>query len=755
MNRLFSKKFIAASERYGTENDPIPAPFFRKTFICADSVTKAEITVCGLGFYELYINGVNITKGLLAPYISNPDNLLYYDTYNIKPYLQGGKNVIGLLLGNGFLNAAGGYIWGFTEAAFRSAPKAALHAEITFSCGEKLSFEADKTFKTHVSPILFDDERMGEIYDANFEIPDWCAPDYDDSGWKPAIRAVTPKGAAVAPIAEPIVKTGEIPPAAVFPSGDGFIYDFGVNSAGLCRLKINGEKGQRVDIYFGEVLKNGRLFRENIVCDKNVRYSQHDAYICKGEGTEVFVPHFTYHGFRYAYVTGITEEQATEELLTYLVFNSDLKEVGDFKCSDGVANKIQEITRRSTLSNMYYFPTDCPHREKNGWTGDVVLSAEHMLLNLSVENSLKDWYRNICLSMREDNCVSSIVPTSGWGSGHGPAWNGIIIYLPYFIYKYRGDISLAEHGREYIKRYMSFMISTIRENGTACYGLGDFVPTGRDPEDYYCPLEITTSFITMDSFEKCGLLFGLLGDTESSEKAYKYAERMKSAIRAEYFNEETLTMKSNTQTAQAMALYFGILSPAEEEGAAKVLVDIIHNDNDHMRLGVLGGRILFHVLSKYGYIDLAYKMITQSTYPSYGNWVARGATTLWEEFYEEGTKISSLNHHFWGDVSHWFISSLCGICYNPGGLSLYSINICPHFPNELDSAKAYHLSPVGRISSKWQRSGEKIILCITVPEHTFGKIIVSDGYTFENGETERSLLSGKYLLIKDVKKDEK
>lgn len=250
----------------------------------------------------------------------------------------------------------------------RSAPKLALHAEITFSGGEKLRFEADETFKTHDSPILFDDERMGEIYDANKEIPDWCAPNFDDSGWKPAVKAAAPKGAAVTPIAEPIVKTGEMPPVAILPSGDGFIYDFGVNSAGLCRLKIKGGKGQRVDMYFGEVLKDGILFQENIVCDKNVRYSQHDAYICRGGGTEVFVPRFTYHGFRYVYVTGITKEQACADLLTYLVFNSDLKEVGGFDCSDAVANKLQEITRRSTLSNMYYFPTDCPHREKNGWT---------------------------------------------------------------------------------------------------------------------------------------------------------------------------------------------------------------------------------------------------------------------------------------------------------------------------------------------------------------------------------------------------
>ena len=752
---MFSKKFIAASERYGTVDNPVPAPLLRKNFVCAGSVTAAEITVCGLGFYELYINGANITKGLLAPYISNPDDLLYYDTYNIKPYLKNGENVIGLLLGNGFLNAAGGYIWGFTEAAFRSAPKLALHAEITFSDSERLCFEADETFKTHDSPILFDDERMGEIYDANKEIPDWCAPNFDDSGWKPAIKAAAPKGAAVTPIAEPIVKTGEIPPVAVLPSGDGFIYDFGVNSAGLCRLKITGGKGQRVDMYFGEVLKDGRLFQENIVCDKNVRYSQHDAYICRGGGTEVFVPHFTYHGFRYVYVTGITKEQACADLLTYLVFNSDLKEAGGFDCSDATANKLQEITRRSTLSNMYYFPTDCPHREKNGWTGDVVLSAEHMLLNLSVEKSLKDWYRNICLSMQEDNCVSSIVPTSGWGSGHGPAWNGIIIYLPYFIYKYRGDLSLAEYGREYIKRYMSFMVSTIRGDGTACYGLGDFVPTGRDPEDYYCPLEITTSFITMDSFEKCGYLFELLGDAESVASAYKYAEKMKAAIRLKYFNAKTFTMMSKTQTAQAMALYFGILHADEEKGAAEELVNIIHRDNDHMRLGVLGGRILFHVLSRYGYTDLAYKMITQSTYPSYGNWVARGATTLWEEFYEEGTKISSLNHHFWGDISHWFISSLGGICYNPCCDNLYSVNICPHFPKTLTHAEAYHLSPVGKITSKWRRNGQEIILDITVPEHMFGKITVSDGYTFEDGKTEMPLLSGKYLLVKDGKKNEK
>lgn len=203
-------------------------------------------------------------------------------------------------------------------------------------------------------------------------------------------------------------------------------------------------------------------------------------YICKGEGEETYTPSFTYHGFQYVLVTGITPEQATSDLLTYVVMNSDLKERGGFTCSDPTVNTLQELTRRSDLANFYYFPTDCPQREKNGWTADAALSSEHLLLNLSPETSYREWMRNICKAMDDRGALPGIVPTGGWGFhwGNGPAWDNVLLYLPYFVYLYRGDKTILEESAASILRYLHYLTTRVNEEGLIKIGLGDWVSAG-------------------------------------------------------------------------------------------------------------------------------------------------------------------------------------------------------------------------------------------------------------------------------------
>ena len=215
---------------------------------------EGEILITACGFYELFLNGRWITKGPLAPYISNPDDLVYFDRYAVA--LQPGENVIALLLGNGFQNNPGGYTWWFDRGDFRGAPQFALELRV----GEQPVLVSDESFKTAPSPIVFDDYRFGEHYDANREIPGWNAPGFDDSGWANAIPAPTPRGEARLCEAEPIAVTGEMEPVEILPCEDGsFIYDFGLNCAGVCRLKVRGENGQRIELQHGERLINGKM----------------------------------------------------------------------------------------------------------------------------------------------------------------------------------------------------------------------------------------------------------------------------------------------------------------------------------------------------------------------------------------------------------------------------------------------------------------------------------------------------------------
>lgn len=743
----FPKKFIAATEEYCTLEKHVPAPYLRKSFTINGEVAKAEVIISGLGFYELSLNGARITKGVLAPYISAPDDVVYYDSYDITEKLTQSENVIGVILGNGLQNNPGGRSWDFDKARWRGAPKTALRVDVTYKNGETFSFESDESFKTSPSPITFDDLRCGEFYDARLEQPGWDTPGFDDTGWASARRAPLPRGSAVLCAVEPVVVTQSLKPQTITKQDGGFLYDFGVNCAGVCHLKINGEAGQTVSLEHGEYLVDGKLCLKNMPFQPE-GYVQRDIYICRG-GVENYIPRFTYHGFQYVYVTGITDAQATESLLTYLVMNSDLPERGGFECSDETANTLQTFTRRSTLANFYYFPTDCPHREKNGWTGDAALSAEHTLLNLGAENCYREWLRNVRKTQNEQGALPGIVPTGGWGFkwGNGPAWDCVLTWIPYYIYLYRNDTWILEENATAIFRYVHYMSTRINSEGLIKIGLGDWCPPLRKCNDYKAPLEVTDSIISMDICEKAAFIFGVLGMELQKDFALGLRDRLLASIRERLVDFSTMTVTGNCQTSQSMAIYFNVFNNSEKQAAFKRLVEMIDRADGHMDTGILGSRVIFHVLSDFGKSNLAFNMITRPDCPSYGNWVARGATSLWEDFLPVGSNVNSLNHHFFGDISGWFIQCIAGIKLNPHRVDGNEVNIEPSFIDALQYAKGFHIAPSGKIEAGWKRLPESIRLDISVPQGVTGRIILHDGCCFEDGRLVKNVATGCYTVL--------
>ena len=741
----FPMEFIGAGSAYTTLTDYVPAPYLRKSFSLEDLPQKAELLICGLGFYELYVNGARMTKGLLSPYISNPDDLLYYDAYDLLPVLRKGENVIGVCLGNGFQNNPGGYTWAFDKARFRGAPEMALRLNMQTASGDEMTLESDESFRTAPSPIVNDDYRNGEYYDARREIPGWCEPGFDDSGWAFSQKAPLPRGEARLCEAEPILPEREIRPVSVEPLDGGYLYDFGENNAGLCRLTIQGESGQTVSLYHAEIIKDGKLDRRSISFDDN-DYVQKDIYICKGGAEETYMPVFTYHGFRYVLVRGLKPEQADKNLLTYVVFHTRLRERGGFSCSDDIANSLQQMVRRSTVSNFYHFPTDCPQREKNGWTADASLSSEHTLLNLEPEKNYREWMRSIRKAQAEDGALPGIIPTGGWGFawGNGPAWDNVIVYLPYMTYLYRHDKEILQENAHAILRYLEYLTTRIRKDGLICIGLGDWCPVGRNADAYKAPLEFTDTVLSMDICEKAAYIFGELEMPEQQTFARGLYRRLREAGRERLLDLSVMTALGSCQTSQAMAIVYSLFEEAEKPEAFRRLLEFVHQYDDHMDVGVLGGRVLFHVLSEYGCSDLAYEMITRTDYPAYGEWVARGLTTLREDFYPE--ERASLNHHFWGDISHWFIRRVAGICYNPrrrGG----EADIRPAFVHKLRFAQGWHEAPEGKISVKWERADDGISLEIDVPDTLNGYIRLPQGYVFAgDGLAVKPLRSGVYAV---------
>lgn len=744
----FPLSFIRAGAEFCTRERHVPAPYFRRCFEIGASVRSAKLLICGLGYYELYLNGTNITKGHLAPYRSNPDDILYYDAYELAPILAPGKNALGILLGNGIQNDFGSYVWDFDKARFRGAPQTAFSLEIEYENGQTQSVSSDEQTLTAPSPILFNDLHYGEYYDARLEIPGWALPDFDDRAWKPAQPAPIPRGETRLCEAEPITVREELAPVSVTERSGVYIYDFGVNTAGLCRLSVKGQAGQKLLLRYFETLVDGEPFVENIRYYTTDRI-QEDEYTCRGGETEIYVPHFTYHGFRYVAVSGITPQQAAPSLLTLLVMSSNLRTRGSFSCDYETVNRIQEATVRSDIANFFYFPTDCPQREKNGWTADAALSAEQTLLNLSVENSYREWMRSIYKAMGDQGQLPGIVPTTGWGFnwGNGPAWDSVVAYLPYYTYRMRGDRRIIEEAVIPLMRYLNYLDSCRNENGLIAVGLGDWCQPARDAAAYVAPLAVTDSILSADIAQKCAFIFDVLGKSLQRDFALALAKELRKAVRTHLIDSETLIVSGNCQTSQAMALYYGCFEPEEEEQAFAHLLRLIQEKNGHMDTGVLGGRVLFRLLADCGEAELAFNMIVRPDFPSYGNWIARGATSLWEEFHPEGGRIASLNHHFWGDVSAWFYEYLGGIRLNPTGYDTANVNVQPIFISQLSHVCAEHETPHGILRTEWIRTTGGVCLTVEAAPVLHGKIILPKGCRFENGTAECRLSSGTYRVL--------
>ncbi len=770
---MFSRKFIKATADFCTYEKNVHAPYIRKSFNLEKTPEKAVVTLTSTGFYRFFVNGKDITASRLAPAITNPDDIMFYDTYDVAEYLKDGENVFGFMLGNGISNCMGGYIWDFDKAVFRSSPKLALH----FECDE-LSFEADKSFVTAPSPIYFDDLRSGEFYDATLEKDGWNEPSYDASDWENVIETEAPRGKALDNDTDKIVITKELTAEEItygsilgtqFPQGiradsvrlskttfykpeekeEGYIFKFAENTACVPKLRIKGKKGQKIIIQASEFFEDDHISFENIQRFYPYGYCQRDIYICKGEGVEEYIPSFTYHGARYFMVMGLDKDQVSKDTLTMLVQNSDIKERGGFDCSDEIANALQRNTKISDLANFVYFPTDCPHREKNGWTGDAAMSAEQMHQNLAPERSHKQWLKQVCASQREDGALPGIVPTSSWGFdwGNGPAWDEVITELPYQCYKYRNDLSLFEVTADAVIKYFNYVSKRRRTDGLIAIGLGDWCHAMRGGSNHVCPLEVSDTAIVYDMCSKAEVMFKAMGLTLQAQFCNAFATELREAFRARLINYGTMTVKGNCQGAQAIGIYYGLFDKSEIPAAYAKLVSLIHEADDHFDCGMIGLRTMFRILGANGDAELAYKMITRTDAPSYGIWIEKfGLASLAEAFngINKG-HVTSLNHHFMGDISGFFISHLAGIQVNPYGDTAKCVNVAPTFIPKLDNAHAFYDTVCGKVDVSWKRDGEQIFLTITKPEGIYGDVILPDGYQFcAKTGADNSLMRGRF-----------
>ena len=429
--------------------------------------------------------------------------------------------------------------------------------------GQDQSFvlETDDTFKVHSSAILFDMYRHGVVYDAREEIAGFADADFDDSAWESAKLSNPPAGVLRLSTALPVREQYQLTPVSIEKQEDfyylhdrdnsplpecyvskGWLYDFGYNCAGVCRLKVKGERGQKITLRHGEALRDGWFDMASVV-DHRVKLEQFqaDTYILKGDEEEIFVPPFTYHGFRYVLVEGITEEQATEDLLTYIVLNTDLRKRSDFRCSDETVNTLYEMAIRADLSNFHHFPTDCPHREKSGWTGDVSFSAEQLVLSFDCSENFRMWQENFSASQLENGMLPCIVPCTGtgddtkgfhvYGWGTGPAWDSAAINVPYFCYQYDHREDIIRESSDMMYHYLRYIADKRDEKGLIACGLGDWCQPHSKDGIFSSPLEFTDSTQIFEISQRAAFLFGVIGQEDRRAYALQLMQEMKDAVR--------------------------------------------------------------------------------------------------------------------------------------------------------------------------------------------------------------------------------
>ena len=761
---MISTKFIKATQDFATYEKPVNAPYIRKSFTLEALPEKAVATLTSTGFYRFWVNGTELTASRLAPCITNPDDIIFYDTYDVAKYLKEGENCFAFLLGNGMSNSIGGFIWDFDKALFRSAPKLAFAFEA--ETGEqKMSFEADESFKCAPSPIYFDDLRSGEFYDATKEKDGWNLPGFDDSDWCAALSAEPARGKTCYNDTDKIVVTKELKPVKIYegyhmplqnpasirpdvwkisektfykPESEekGFVFEFSENTACVPKLKIKGKKGQKIILQASEYCDpDGGVCFDNIQMFYPFGFCQRDIYICKGEGVEEYIPSFTYHGARYFFVIGAEKEQITDETVTMLVQTSDIAERGNFSCSDRIANLLQRNARTSDLANFVYFPTDCPHREKNGWTGDAGMSAEHMIQNLAVEHSWKQWLKMICAAQREDGAIPGIIPTTGWGYawGNGPVWDQVLVELPYQAYIYRGNKELFELCSTAVMRYLNYIAKRRSPDGSICIGLGDWCHAMRGGgSNHLCPTEVSDTITCVNICRKAKFLFDVCGMKVQSVFAEALGNEFLAAVRDRMIDYDTMTVRGSCQTAQAMGLYYDIFEKGEKPEAYRRLLEFVHEADDHFNCGMIGVRVLFRTLAAHGDAELAYKLITRTDAPSYGIWADKfGLVSNAESFNATVNGYgTSLNHHFMSDYSGFFISHIAGLQVNPYKDNPAYIRINPSFIPALDNASAFYETVAGKVSVFWVRKGEEIELTVEKADGVGGEVVLPNGYIF-------------------------
>ncbi|MEO6229249.1 MAG: family 78 glycoside hydrolase catalytic domain [Ferruginibacter sp.] len=703
-----------------------PAPYFRKTFDAVKKIKSARAYIAVAGLYELSVNGNKISDHRMDPMYTRFDRRNLYVTYDVKAALQKGKNTLGVVLGNGWYNHQSTAVWYFHEAPWRARPTFCMDLRITYTDGTTEVIRTDNSWKTSTGPIIFNSIYTAEHYDSRLEQKGWNTNTFNDSAWKNSMVRSAPSANITAQVMHPIRNVTTVAAKAMNKINDtNYVFDLGRNISGVSQLKVTAEAGTVIRLKHGERLyKNGHVDLSNI--DVHYRPTdqsdpfQTDIYITNGSNDQTFMPHFNYKGFQYVEITSSKPITLNATSLTGYFMHSDVPGVGHISSSNPLINKIWEATNNSYLSNLFGYPTDCPQREKNGWTGDAHIAVETGLYNFDGITVYGKWMADHRDEQQPNGVLPSIVPSDGWGYewGNGPDWTSTIALIPWNIYLFYGDAKTLADCYENIHRYVDH-INSIAPEGLTTWGLGDWVPVKSKT-----PVEFTSSvyyFVDASILSKAAKILGRQADFE---KYSQLATQIKDAINKKYLNTETGIYGAGVQTELSVPLQWGIVPDALKSMVAANLAKRVAADNNHLDVGLLGTKAILNALSENGYADVAYKVAAQEDFPSWGWWIKNGATTLYENWPIDAQSDISMNHIMFGEIGAWMYKALAGIKPDPEQPGFKNILLEPHFVKGLNQFEASHDGPFGTIISSWKKNGNKIVYHVTIPANSTASIVL-------------------------------
>jgi alpha-L-rhamnosidase len=710
-----------------TDTNEAAAPLLRRAFRLDSPVAQARVYICGLGYYELHINGKKIGDHALDPGFTRYDKRALYVTYDVTQALHQGSNAIAVILGNGWHNVQTRAFWGFDRAPWRAAPKLLMELRLRLADGRTAVVPSDERWKTSRAPITTNSLYSGESYDARLEQPGWDTPNFDDANWTPAQIVSAPQGRLAAQTMPAIKITGTLNPVQISQPKPGLsVYDFGQNFAGFARLTVAGPAGTRITMKYGERLAadgtvdQTAIARYVVALDPSQEF-QTDHYTLGGHGTESWQPRFVYHGFQYVEVTGAPGPLTLTNLAGCFV-HSDVAEAGRFSSSDHTIDRIWTAGRWSYLSNLEGLPTDCPHREKNGWMGDAHLAAEQGLLNYDAAGVYEKWIVDIADEQRPDSRqVPGLAPTSGWGFpwGNGPAWDSAFLLVPYYLYEYRGDTRALTSHYPALREYVDSLERGSKDD-IIDWGRNDWDSAGSDT-----PADITSTAYFYQDALIVAKAAELLGRRDEARKYQALAARVKSAFNRKFFHPDTGSYGNGSQTSLSCALYQGLVEEPFRAAVTSNLAARVRQSDNHIDTGILGAKYLPAALTENGRADLAWDIVTQRTAPGWGGWMESGANTLWEQWDGSG----SHNHIAFGDILAWFDKALAGLNPDPEFPGFKHTIFKPHVVGNLRWVKASYDSMYGPIQCAWAIKNGRFTYEVSIPPNTTATV-----YLPGNGE---------------------